>query len=727
MYDLINTFPQPAIVIDKNFTIINVNESGLVFLGINLSSIVSKKINTIFPSLDCSNLSSNSVFEVLYRDLSGREKSLSIKYCNYLKDAIYGIFYINTIDFTSLPSRYINKKTKLIVQRLNVFESLSNQTNQGIFVFNENGQLLYLNKIAANRFELNNKIIKEHYFWQLFNFYENKSQWDATRKKIKTSKEIVHITDKLESHSNKTRVFIVIENALLIENVYYYLVTFTDITAIDKGKLVIRDKDNHLDLFHKNIRAAIFEFVIIGKSSYFRYISNNFKNIFDFEIEINDLKWNSEIKLHPDDFLRLITIINEIKKNNSELNFTGRFVYKGKVIWFEINATIVRKKELILLNGIIININEKKINEKELINNRKFRDFILYNIPADIAVFDENHNYLFINSNGIANNEIREWMIGKNDFDYCKLKGLDTKMAEERRSHFIQAKESRENVGWTDEIIKADKKTYIHRKFYPIYNNNEFIYMIGYGVDITTLKETQQLLELQNTILTKKNQELERFTQIASHDLQEPLLTLISLTQLLEQEYNEILDNEGKIIIQYINNSASRMRSLITGLMEYTRINKKEVLDYIDFNILIEDVKKDLNFTITKSKAIIISENLPILTCYPTFIKILFQNLISNAIKFIHKDSLPSIKISCLERESDWLFKVADNGIGINEKKLEEIFLIYKRLHQEEKYSGLGVGLAHCKKIVEIHNGNIWAESTEGKGSVFYFTISKNI
>lgn len=727
MYDLINTFPQPAIVIDKKFTILTINESGLEFLGLNLSTIVLKNITTIFPNLDCSNLSSSSNFEVLYRDLSGREKTLSIQYCNYLKDAIYGIFYINPIDFTRLPSRYTDKKSKMLVQRLNVFESLANQTNQGIFIFNENGQLLYLNKIAANRFELKHKKIKEHNFWQLFDFYENKSQWDATRKKIKSNKEIVHITHKLDSHSKKTRVFVVIENALLIENVHYYLVTFTDITAIDKGKLVIRDKDNHLDLFHKNIPAAIFEFVIIGKSSYFRYISNNFQKIFDFDIEINDVKWNSEIKLHPDDFLRLITSINEIKKNNSELNFIGRFIFKGKVIWFETNATIVRKKDLILLNGIIININEQKINEEELINNRKFKDFILYNLPADIAVFDENHNYQFINSNGIANNEIREWMIGKNDFDYCQLKGIDTKMAEERRRYFMQAKETKGNVGWTDQINKADKKTYIYRKFYPIYNNDEFIYMLGYGIDVTTLKETQHQLELQNTILTNKNQELERFTQIASHDLQEPLLTLISFSQLLEEEYHEVLDEEGKIFVRFINKSASRMRALISGLMEYNRINKKEVLDLYDFNVLIEDVKDDLSFTIHKREAIIVSEKLPTLACYPTFIKILFQNLISNALKFTDKEILPKIKISCLEREVDWLFRVADNGIGINDKNIEEIFMIFKRLHQEEKYSGHGIGLAHCKKIVEIHNGNIWAESVEGSGSVFNFTISKNI
>jgi light-regulated signal transduction histidine kinase (bacteriophytochrome) len=161
--------------------------------------------------------------------------------------------------------------------------------------------------------------------------------------------------------------------------------------------------------------------------------------------------------------------------------------------------------------------------------------------------------------------------------------------------------------------------------------------------------------------------------------------------------------------------------------MEYTRINRKENIVLSDFNLLLKDVQEDLTDRINNYSAIISIKELPTLNCYPTFVRILFQNLISNAIKFTHKDSIPIINISCKERNSDWLFLIEDNGIGINFKDIEEIFLIFKRLHNEKTYSGSGIGLAHCKKIVEIHNGEIWVESVVGKGSIFNFTISKNI
>lgn len=727
MRDLFDTFPLPTIVVDKNFTILDVNEAGLGFLNTNLNSVFSKNITAIFPHFDSSNLKSKEYFEVLYRDAFGSTKTLSVQFCTYSKDDIYGLFYVHHAAFSNSTSRYAAKKSKVLLHKLHIFESLVNQNNQGIFLFNKSGQLIYLNKFAATRFEFKKKKNKDFYYWQLFDSVGNESQWDATLKNLKNQNEIVQTIYKFDPISKKTRALAVVVNERLIENQNYYVVTFSDITEIEKDKSVINEKDNHLNLFHKNIPVAIYEFVITKESSYFNYISKAFQKIFDFEIAIHDVKWNSEVRLHPDDFLKFTTNLNEMKENISEFKFSGRFLFGSKVVWFETNATVTQENGVTLFNGIILNSTERIKNEEEATKNRRLNDSVLHKIPADVAVFDENHNYKFINSNGIANRDLREWMIGKNDFDYCQFKGLDTKLAEERRRYFMQAKTSKESVDWIDQITKADKKFYIYRRFSPIYNNDEFMYMIGYGIDVTVLKETQLQLELQNKILTNKNQELERFTYIASHDLQEPLLSLISFSQLLEEEYSAVLDDEGRLFVQFINKSATRMRSLISGLMEYNRINMKEALDSFDFNVLVKEVRDDLSLNINKFEAIISVEYLPTLPCYPTFIRILFQNLISNAIKFTAKEVIPVIKITCKEREEDWLFQVADNGIGINGKNLQEIFMIFKRLQMEENYPGQGIGLAHCKKIVEIHKGDIWVESKEEIGSVFIFTISKHI
>lgn len=167
------------------------------------------------------------------------------------------------------------------------------------------------------------------------------------------------------------------------------------------------------------------------------------------------------------------------------------------------------------------------------------------------------------------------------------------------------------------------------------------------------------------------------------------------------------------------------MRNLITALMEYSRIEKKEPLVMVDFNDLLLEIKEDMSTIINQYEAKVTWENLPIVNCYQTFIRILMQNLISNAIKFTAKNIIPEVNISCVESELEWTFEVQDNGVGIDSKNFDEIFYIFKRLHNENDYPGNGIGLAHCKKIINIHNGNIWVESSEKKGSIFYFTISK--
>ncbi len=246
-------------------------------------------------------------------------------------------------------------------------------------------------------------------------------------------------------------------------------------------------------------------------------------------------------------------------------------------------------------------------------------------------------------------------------------------------------------------------------------------------IDSTFIKEKQNIIELENKLLKIKNKELEEFNYLISHDLQEPLMSVISYSKLLEDEYQDKLDDEGKIFVKFINKSADRMRNLISGLMQHASINKIEDLVETNLQIVLEEVQEDLANKINKYNAIINSEKLPTLYCYPTYIRLLFQNLISNAIKFSKQDVYPKIQISFTERENDWLFKVKDSGIGIDSKNSEQIFMIFKRLHTQTIYKGYGIGLAHCKKIIEIHNGEIWVDSILGEGSTFNFTISKKI
>jgi PAS domain S-box-containing protein len=240
----------------------------------------------------------------------------------------------------------------------------------------------------------------------------------------------------------------------------------------------------------------------------------------------------------------------------------------------------------------------------------------------------------------------------------------------------------------------------------------------------TILKREKTLAE-QNRILKNQNKELEQFTYIASHDLQEPLRSLVSFTELFEKEFAGKLDGNGDIYIDFISKSSRRMQELVKGLLDYSRIGREKQLVDADCNQIVKDVLSDMAITLAESKAKISVGDLPKLKGYSTELRQLFQNLISNAIKFRKKGVVPEVKIAVQEEKKNWLFSIQDNSIGIDEKDMHKLFVIFKRLNNRDEYEGTGIGLAHCKKIVELHGGTIWAESKLGEGSTFKFTIKK--
>ena len=225
--------------------------------------------------------------------------------------------------------------------------------------------------------------------------------------------------------------------------------------------------------------------------------------------------------------------------------------------------------------------------------------------------------------------------------------------------------------------------------------------------------------------LILSNKELEQFAYIASHDLQEPLRTISNYTGLFQEQYKGKLDKDADKYLDLINGATVRLQSLIKGLLDYSRIGHDKIMTEVDCNKVVQDVLKDMTTLIEESHAAIYAEKLPVVKGYPE-LKSLFQNLISNAIKFRKKDEQIIIHITVQSKNNEWLFAIKDNGIGIDKKYYERIFTIFQKLHTQKQYAGTGIGLAHCKKIVELHRGKIWVESEPGKGSSFYFTIPKN-
>jgi signal transduction histidine kinase len=223
--------------------------------------------------------------------------------------------------------------------------------------------------------------------------------------------------------------------------------------------------------------------------------------------------------------------------------------------------------------------------------------------------------------------------------------------------------------------------------------------------------------------LERSNKELEQFAYLASHDLQEPLRMVGSFLQLLQQRYQDKLGKEANEYIYYAVDGAARMKRLIGDLLNYSRTNREWLIEQVDIAGIVRDALKNLSASINDSGATIYFENMPVLDADPAQMLQLFQNLISNAIKFRKEEGPPVIKIGASKNDAHWLFSVEDNGIGIDQQYSEKIFVIFKKLHSKARYEGTGIGLAIAKKIVEKYGGNIWFESAPGKGTTFYFTL----
>jgi light-regulated signal transduction histidine kinase (bacteriophytochrome) len=247
------------------------------------------------------------------------------------------------------------------------------------------------------------------------------------------------------------------------------------------------------------------------------------------------------------------------------------------------------------------------------------------------------------------------------------------------------------------------------------------------AVKNTELLNTQKNLKIKNKEFEQKNKELEEFAFVASHDLQEPLRTTSSFVGLLQQQYKGNLDEKADRYLTYISQASARMQVLITDLLEYSRIGSKKELKPVDCNKILAEVLDDLDTAINETGATVTAGTLPVVCGYETEIEQLFQNLIFNSIKFRQKDLPPQITISGLKNNDSWQFAFSDNGIGIPKEHYKRIFVIFQRLHIRDKYQGSGIGLSHCKKIVELHKGKIWLESEINIGTTFYFTIPQNI
>jgi signal transduction histidine kinase len=250
-------------------------------------------------------------------------------------------------------------------------------------------------------------------------------------------------------------------------------------------------------------------------------------------------------------------------------------------------------------------------------------------------------------------------------------------------------------------------------------------YVNLYASDITARKQAEENLKQTLAELERSNQELEQFAYVASHDLQEPLRMVSSFTQLLAQRYHDRLDQDAKEFIAFAVDGASRMQRLIQDLLAYSRVGTRGAgFAPTDADAALRAALGNLQAAIRETGAEVIHDPLPSVWADATQLTQVFQNLIGNAIKF-HGDAPPRVRVSATPNGDDWVFAVADNGIGIDPQYCDRVFVIFQRLHSGDRYPGTGIGLALCQRIVQRHGGRLWVESTPGQGATFYFTMKR--
>lgn len=369
--------------------------------------------------------------------------------------------------------------------------------------------------------------------------------------------------------------------------------------------------------------------------------------------------------------------------------------------------------------GVATDITDIKGAKEELRRSEQLYREIARNLPkAAMFIFDKNMKYILAEGPlvGIVSRSKNE-IEGKTVADSIRESERERVVAIYRK--ILEGESSEMEQTFFERSLKV--------YHIPIRDEKgEIIYGMVMVFDISDLKGVQSELEKRATQLQRSNEELERFAYVASHDLQGPLRTIASYLQLLELRYKNKLDAEALEFIDFSVKGAKRMQQLILDLLNYSRISSvHKPFVQIDTNELVQSVIKGLDSTIKNNKAKIEIGKLPAITGEPNQLYQLLQNLVDNALKF-SKETAPLVKINATDDEDYWEFTVSDNGIGIKDEYKDKIFQIFQRLHTTNEYPGTGVGLAICKKVVQLHGGKIWFVSKPGEGTTFHFTISKN-
>jgi len=385
-----------------------------------------------------------------------------------------------------------------------------------------------------------------------------------------------------------------------------------------------------------------------------------------------------------------------------------------------------------------VDITSRKNQERELEISKGRLEAIIGQMPVGIIVTESKTGKVLF-----ANEEIQRIyrmkfsptdIQGFDDYRKIPRYHLDGRRYEIREYPFVRSLMGEVIKNDLAEMIMTDgSEVFISSSSAPVYDSRgTIVASVALSIDVTEQVKTQRErdklvaeLERHSEKLRRSNTELQQFAYVASHDLQEPLRMVTAYLSLLEKRYGDQLEGQAKEYMSYAMEGGMRARDLVRDLLEISRVESQaKPMSMTDMKTVLDKVCDNLAIQIKEENATIVTDVLPEVMADDAQMIVLFQNLISNAIKF-HGAEGPMVKVSCESIGDQCQFSIKDNGIGIDPQYKDKIFVIFQRLHSRVEYEGTGIGLAIAKKIVERHGGRIWFESQIGQGTTFYFTIPK--
>lgn len=421
----------------------------------------------------------------------------------------------------------------------------------------------------------------------------------------------------------------------------------------------------------------------------------------------------------------ILEIFTRVVESNAPLHEEYKFANLDNPLWVQLTASRLEDGLLVLVHDI----SARKNIKQQLQQQKDFYESILDNLPSDIVVFDASHRYLFTNPQAIKNPEMRQWIIGKDDFEYCAYRGKDTTLARNRRVAFLKAIEDKQIQEWEDEIISpAGEVSQILRRLCPVYNPEDKLqFVIGYGFNITDLNKAQQELITAKEQAEQSMRAKEMFLSMMSHEIRTPLNAVIGMSHLLLQEDPKPEQIENLKILQF---SGENLLTLINDILDFSKIEAGKInFEEVDFSFkdLISGIRQTFSHRAAE-KGIRLHTRLDValpdlLVGDPVRLNQILMNLISNAIKFTDKGSV-TLDITAEQEDAHTLeisFVVTDTGIGIPADKQQYIFESFTQANSDttRKFGGTGLGLTITKKLIQMQEGTIDLQSEVGRGSIF--------